>query len=156
MSDSHKEIFVMSQIKKLIVRVYGVCVNAEREILIVDEVHHGKGITKFPGGGMELGEGTIDCLKREFMEETGRPIEVLSHFYTTDFFVNSYFDFEAQVLSIYYKVAFTDADSTEKDIISQDPELSFRWLSVGALTPDLFTFIIDKTVAEQIRCELQW
>ena len=145
----------MSQIKKLIVRVYGVCLNPMGQLLIVDEVHHGKGITKFPGGGLELGEGPIDCVKREFMEETAREVRVLGHFYTTDFFVNSYFDFETQILSVYYRVEFTDTSTEGLHIVSQDPELSFRWLPLDQLTPDMFTFIIDKTVAAWIRSELQ-
>ena len=33
-------------------------------------------VTKFPGGGMEFGEGTIDCIKRECMEEFGEEVEV--------------------------------------------------------------------------------
>ena len=55
-------------------------------VLVADELIHGRYITKFPGGGLEFGEGTLDAIKREMMEETGIEIEVLSHFYTTDFF----------------------------------------------------------------------
>jgi len=43
-------------------------------------------MTKFPGGGLQFGEGTIDCIKREFREELGCEIGVLKHFYTTDYF----------------------------------------------------------------------
>lgn len=70
------------------------------------ETVQGNDILKFPGGGLELGEGTIDCLKREWMEELNCEIEVLNHFYTTDFFQPSAFD-NSQVISIYYEVCPT-------------------------------------------------
>ncbi|MCH5686994.1 NUDIX domain-containing protein [Niabella sp. W65] len=43
-------------------------------------------VTKFPGGGLELGEGTRDCIIRECKEEIGVDVEVADHIYTTDFF----------------------------------------------------------------------
>jgi len=85
-----------------VVRVYGICYDQERGILVSDEFIYGQYICKFPGGGLQFGEGTIDCLKREMMEEAGQEFEVLEHFYTTDFFVPSAFDADVQVLSIYY------------------------------------------------------
>ena len=71
------------------IRVYGLLINDKNQILISDERRNDFSFTKFPGGGLEFGEGTIDCLKREFIEEMNLEIEVLSHFYTTDFFVSS-------------------------------------------------------------------
>src|SRR5688572_29315638 len=99
------------------VRVYGILINNEA-VLITDEIHANKIITKFPGGGLQFGEGTHDCLKREFMEELAIEIEVQNHFYTVDFFQPSAFDASQQVISIYYFVENADADkipvSTEK------------------------------------------
>src|ERR1700685_1992338 len=83
------------------VRVYGLLIQ-EGKVLVSDELIHNKYITKFPGGGLEFGEGTIDAIKREMMEETNTPVEVLEHFYTTDFFQVSAFNPHAQVISIYY------------------------------------------------------
>ena len=67
------------------VRVYGILVH-ENHVLVSDEHIKGMNITKLPGGGLEYGEGTIDCVVREFKEELNLEIEVESHFYTTDFF----------------------------------------------------------------------
>jgi 8-oxo-dGTP diphosphatase len=83
------------------VRVYGLLINDQQEILISDEQQEGRTFSKFPGGGLELGEGLIDALKREFLEECAAEIEVLNHFYTTDFFEKSSFN-DSQILSIYY------------------------------------------------------
>ena len=71
---------------KFNVRVYGLLINECNEVLISDEQEYGMRFTKFPGGGLELGEGLTDGLKREFVEECQVEVEVLSHFYTTDFF----------------------------------------------------------------------
>ena len=57
-----------------IIRVYGIYIDPDKGILVSDELVNGKYITKFPGGGLEFGEGTIDCLKREMVEETGQEL----------------------------------------------------------------------------------
>src|ERR1700744_4055515 len=85
------------------VRVYGFLINSRGEVLVSDEQEYGMRFTKFPGGGLEYGEGLTDGLKREFMEECNAEIEVLSHYYTTDFFVKSAFN-DSQIISVYYKV----------------------------------------------------
>ncbi|MFD2146875.1 NUDIX domain-containing protein [Mucilaginibacter antarcticus] len=69
-------------------RVYGLLINDAEEILLSDEQEYGMQFTKFPGGGLEYGEGLIDGLKREFVEECDVKIDVLSHYYTTDFLLN--------------------------------------------------------------------
>jgi ADP-ribose pyrophosphatase YjhB (NUDIX family) len=137
------------------VRVYGICIQ-EGNLLVADERIKGMEITKLPGGGLEFGEGTRDCLAREFMEETGQKVEVLNHFFTTDFFVPSAFDKKSQVISIYYLVKFNSAiefktskqkmqfETTNGDVFS------FRWVTLEELCADIFTFPIDKKVAEMI------
>ncbi|MEO6583020.1 MAG: NUDIX domain-containing protein, partial [Ferruginibacter sp.] len=86
------------------IRVYGVLINEHKQVLVSDEYIRGTYITKFCGGGLEFGEGTIDCLKREFMEEMQLPVTVTGHLYTTDFYQRSAFNPEHQILSIYYWV----------------------------------------------------
>ena len=135
------------------VRVYGLLVNDSDEILISDEQEYGMQFTKFPGGGLELGEGLIDGLKREFVEECNAEIEVLSHFYTTDFFVKSAFN-NSQIISVYYRVKniknLNLPIKTKVFDFDGEGELlqSFRWLKLRELSADDFTFPIDKHVAE--------
>src|SRR4030095_3823466 len=84
------------------IRVYGVLINEKKEVLVSDEYIRGGYYTKFPGGGLELGEGTRECLKREFKEEMDLEVEIGDHIYTTDFFQISAFNPSHQIISIYY------------------------------------------------------
>ncbi|RYD79932.1 MAG: NUDIX domain-containing protein [Sphingobacteriales bacterium] len=141
------------------VRVYGLLINRHDEVLISDEQEYGIRFSKFPGGGLELGEGLIDGLKREFIEECDAEIEVLSHFYTTDFFEKSSFN-DSQVISVYYlvkeksplKLAFKDNiyDFDGDGEILQ----SFRWVKINDLSIDDITFRTDKTVAELLKRQI--
>jgi len=84
------------------IRVYGILINETRQVLVSDELIRGNYFTKFPGGGLEFGEGTRDCLKREFKEEMDLEVAIGDHIYTTDFFQMSAFNSEHQIVSIYY------------------------------------------------------
>src|SRR4029079_11029817 len=83
-------------------RVYGVLINEQKQVLVSDEYIRGGYYTKFPGGGMELGEGTRECLKREFKEEMDLEVEIGEHIYTTDFFKISAFNPAHQIIWFYY------------------------------------------------------
>lgn len=99
------------------IRVYGLLV-VENQLMIIREPFAGTVIDKFPGGGLEFGEGTIECLKREFLEELNLEIEVLEHFYTQDFFLQSRFDENEQIFMVYYKVIAKDIHQLK--VIDQD------------------------------------
>ncbi|SHG33725.1 NUDIX domain-containing protein [Pedobacter caeni] len=133
------------------VRVYGLLINGEQQVLISDEQSGGRIFSKFPGGGLELGEGLIDALKREFIEECNAEIEVLEHFYTTDFYEKSSFN-DSQILSIYYIVkALHPLQLNFKSEVfdfDEDSLQSFRWVDLAALKPEDVTFKTDQTVVE--------
>ncbi|WP_184542393.1 NUDIX domain-containing protein [Mucilaginibacter sp. FT3.2] len=141
------------------VRVYGLLLNDNDELLISDEQEYGMQFTKFPGGGLELGEGLIDGLKREFMEECSLEIEVVGHFYTTDFFVKSAFN-DSQVISVYYLVRSISPLNLNTKTIAFDFDgegevlQSFRWVNLTALSIADFTFPTDKRVVELLQNEL--
>jgi 8-oxo-dGTP diphosphatase len=135
------------------VRVYGLLINDNNEVLISDEQEYGMRFTKFPGGGLEYGEGLTEGLKREFLEECNAEVEVLSHFYTTDFFVKSAFN-DSQIISVYYIVKNTSPlnFSIKTDVFDFDGEgdtlQSFRWVKLADLTGDTCTFPIDQYVTK--------
>ena len=65
----------MKEVDRFNIRVYGLLFHGG-SVLVSDEMVQGRRITKFPGGGMMPGEGTLDCLRREIREETGLEVEV--------------------------------------------------------------------------------
>ena len=138
------------------VRVYGLLINAGGEILLSDEEEYGVRFTKFPGGGLEYGEGLRVGLKREFMEECLAEIEVLDHFYTTDFYIRSAFN-ESQIISVYYRVrevrplALAFKKRAFDFDAGGDLRQSFRWVPVSELSPDDVTFETDKRVVELLK-----
>jgi 8-oxo-dGTP diphosphatase len=135
------------------VRVYGLLINEHNEILLSDEQEYGMQFVKFPGGGLEYGEGLIDGLKREFVEECNVEIEIVRHFYTTDFFVKSAFN-DSQVISVYYLVRnITPINVAIKTMIFDfegegDVLQSFRWIPLADLQPENVTFPVDQYVVK--------
>ena len=55
----------VENIRNFVVRVYGLIINDKKEVLLTDEYQQGMKMTKFPGGGLEFGEGPVDCIKRQ-------------------------------------------------------------------------------------------
>ncbi|BAU54447.1 NUDIX domain-containing protein [Mucilaginibacter gotjawali] len=135
------------------VRVYGLLINDHNEVLISDEQEYGMRFTKFPGGGLEPGEGLIDGLKREFLEECNAIVEVISHFYTTDFYVKSAFN-DSQVISVYYSVKnLEELNLNFKTLVFDfDGEgevlQAFRWVKLANLANEDFLFPTDQHVAK--------
>jgi ADP-ribose pyrophosphatase YjhB (NUDIX family) len=135
------------------VRVYGLLINDNDEVLISDEYEYKMNFTKFPGGGLEYGEGLTDGLKREFMEECNAEVIVMGHFYTTDFFVKSAFN-DSQIISVYYLVKPVaelnlNIKTTPFDFDGEGEVLqAFRWIKLSDLRPEEFTFPIDQHVAK--------
>ncbi|MEO8719892.1 MAG: NUDIX domain-containing protein [Ginsengibacter sp.] len=142
------------------VRVYGILINENNQVLISDEHIRGKYYSKFPGGGLEKGEGTRDCLKREFKEEMNLAIEVAEHFYTTDYYQQSAFDPNDQIISIYYFVkprepilfhlTHNKNDFTQNQIKIYETKSkieTFRFIDLRNFSEEEVTLPIDKTVA---------
>lgn len=148
-------------INEITLRVYGIVIDSTKGVLVSDEYIRGSFFTKFPGGGLEMGEGTKDCLKREFMEETGVDVEIGDHIYTTDYFQPSAFREGQQFIGIYYKVLVKDISQFKvstnlfafqpSDI--QDPNgeaESLRWIPLNELSEDSVQLPTDKIVVKKI------
>lgn len=84
------------------IRVYGFVMSTNRRLLLSHETYLGQNFTKFPGGGLQYGEGTKAALQREMLEEFQIELTPDRHIYTTDFFVESAFHPGVQVVNIYY------------------------------------------------------
>jgi 8-oxo-dGTP diphosphatase len=142
----------MSKLTAFTIRVYGLLMNDRGELLLSKERIGAFAFTKFPGGGLELGEGTIECLMREFKEEVNIDITVESHFYTTDFFQPSAFKTTDQILSVYYTVtsqmplSAIRLDEFDIENNGRIEQQQFIWVPLDQLHPDMVTFPIDKHV----------
>jgi ADP-ribose pyrophosphatase YjhB (NUDIX family) len=143
------------------VRVYGILIDSQNRLLVSDEFIRGNYITKLPGGGLEIGEGTRDGLAREFMEEANLEVIVGEHFYTTDFFQISAFNNKDQIISIYYLVHSDKTDTINVKTKAFDflPEQvaditgtaeHLRWIPLSALNEESMTLPIDKVAVKML------
>ena len=146
------------------IRVYGILLNELKQVLVSDEYIRGGYYTKFPGGGLEFGEGTRDCLKREFKEEMDLEVEVGQHLYTTDYYQVSAFNPTHQIISIYYLVKALEEikvplRTKEFDFDEQQMEVyhktrmteTFRFIDWNIFSEEKVTLPIDKIVASLVK-----
>jgi 8-oxo-dGTP pyrophosphatase MutT (NUDIX family) len=152
-------------IDRFTIRVYGILLDENKRILVSDEFIRGDYFTKFPGGGLEIGEGTRDCLKREFKEETGLDVVVDEHIYTTDYFQPSAFNANDQIISIYYYVHADGLNDLNVKTKVFDFELHqvadpkgqsevLRWIEWNDLTEESVSLPIDKIVVCMLKKNL--
>ncbi len=135
------------------IRVYGIILNDKNQVLLSDEFRFGRQFTKFPGGGLEWGEGTKDCLKRELYEEMKLVAEIGDLFYVNDFMQISAFRENDQLFSFYYFVEQIESERImtlpQAFPLTEEGE-KFRWLDLSDLSPEAVTFPVDKIVAERL------
>jgi 8-oxo-dGTP diphosphatase len=134
-------------------RVYALIINDKNEVLLSDENRFGYFFTKFPGGGVELGEGILDALHRELKEELNLEIESAESFYFNDFHQESAFQPGHQIVSFYYLVKC----KSEKIVIEkysipfEDEGEKQRWHCINSLTENDLTFPIDRVVLARLK-----
>lgn len=143
------------------VRVYGILFNEKKQVLVSDEYIRGGYYTKFPGGGLEFGEGTLECIVREWKEEVNQDVEVVEHIYTTDFFQISAFDNVNQIISIYYLLKAVSpfvAPLLEKPFGFEIPEGAsqvegVRWVDWEDFSSATVSLPIDKVLADIVKAK---
>ncbi len=145
-----------------IIRVYALLLDENNRVLVTDEFQLDQRMTKFPGGGLEFGEGPEQCLVREIQEEcNGQEITQIAHYYTTGFYQPALFYPNHQLISIYYTARLA---TPPKFKISEKPydfrhdqngNQSFRWEAIDQLTVDSFTFPIDRYVVQILQKSTQ-
>lgn len=140
-----------AMIDRFNLRVYGLLLH-QGKVLLTDEWIKSFQVTKFPGGGLEFGEGTVDGLRREVQEEMGLEALDIRHFHTTDVFQRSAYRATDQIISIYYtfRVAAPDAILVQAAPFADNPAPggpeAFRWLDLATACVEDVTLPIDRTV----------
>tara|TARA_A100001015_G_C14862680_1_gene661024 strand:- start:33 stop:458 length:426 start_codon:yes stop_codon:yes gene_type:complete len=131
------------------IRVYGLILESG-SILLSKELIMGEEVIKFPGGGLEHGEGLIEGLNREFKEEMGQRIYNVKHYYTTDFFQSSSFKLTDQLISIYYtgKLKHKVVNKINKPKKEQPV---FIWEKLERLNEVKFKFPIDQLIINKLK-----
>jgi 8-oxo-dGTP diphosphatase len=135
------------------IRVYGLLINKNKQVLISDEFRDGFPFTKFPGGGLEFGEGISSALMREYREEMELDITVESLFYVNDHLQISAFNNQMQLISFYYFVTTNEIENLTFDAyeipLKKNGEKQ-RWYPINNHLEDLLTFPLDKIVASKL------
>ncbi len=144
----------LPEINKFNIRVYGIFVK-DQKVLMVKENMDGYEFTKFPGGGLEFGEGLLEGLKREIREELDLDCEINDHFYTTDFFQRSAFYKSEQLISVYYFIDILNCPAFEtfpiSHLQSKTHQLEFFWIDIKAIGESDVTFPVDKMIVTKLK-----
>lgn len=133
-------------IDKINIRVYATAVK-DGKVLVLHEEYAGDHLMKLPGGGLEFGEGLLDCLHREFEEELNVKIRIVSHLYTQEEFVTSRFRENEQLLTVYYMVEIID----ENDFLILDPCIEkIEWIPIST-NENPFPLPVDRIAFEKLK-----
>lgn len=136
----------MEKIDTFNIRVYAI-IEHFGKILLIREYYAGENLIKFPGGGLEYGEGIIEALERELKEELNIELKSFTHFYTQEDFLRSKFNLNQQIITIYYRVEVSNIDRI-KIIDKQIHEII--WQPINKLKEIEIPLPIDKLVVDKI------
>ncbi|MFN3315383.1 MAG: NUDIX domain-containing protein, partial [Raineya sp.] len=100
------------------VRVCGICIENDK-ILLIKHKNIGKQgyLWSPPGGGLQFGESVVDCLKREFMEETNLKIEVKRFLFVHEFLAPP-----LHAIELFFEVSILEGSLK----LGTDPEMQER------------------------------
>jgi ADP-ribose pyrophosphatase YjhB (NUDIX family) len=138
------------------IRVYGILSDADGRILVSHERIKKQAYAKFPGGGLEYGEGLKDGLIREFQEELNLNIGVGELLFITDFFIQSAFKGEDQLVSVYYSVyaaalgSISTVDKWPSPEFVVDKKQLFQWINPSEIGIEQLNFPGDKAMLHHL------
>lgn len=126
-------------------RCYAVIRSSQDRVLVMMERWKGVDLNKFPGGGLELGEGLLECIYREIDEEFERNEHLnYKHLHTPTGCFSSRFKPQEQLLLNYFTNR-ENAEETNWELIPNDPNLlGIKWLELKAENAEWLTLESDK------------
>ena len=119
-----------------------------------DEYQFDTFFTKFPGGGVQYGEGIIDALKREFKEELNAEITSSEFLFFNDFFQESLFHKNVQVICFYYIVKCSDITHLGREKYEtpmREKGEKQRWIQCATLNPEILRFPTDRMALKALK-----
>tara|TARA_B110000285_G_scaffold235522_1_gene317781 strand:- start:628 stop:1773 length:1146 start_codon:yes stop_codon:yes gene_type:complete len=142
------------------VRVYGMILDETGERLLIcnERLPDGSYAQKFPGGGVELGEGVMDAWWRECQEELGcQPaMQSVELFHTVETFIRSIFRPDDQLIALYYVCRLQsneDVAWTEESAASPGGESNVQvsWKDWRSLDFRSFRFPTDQSAIQKLQ-----
>jgi 8-oxo-dGTP diphosphatase len=140
-------------INKFNIRVYGIWTK-KNKILVSNENIDGFRMVKFPGGGLEFGESTVNCVIREFKEELNVNAKVIRLIHTSDTVIQSIFKPNEQVIALHYLIECLD----EIQVYEIEQQTSsgainhhrFEWIDLNSKVLNKLTFEMDKQAISKL------
>jgi 8-oxo-dGTP pyrophosphatase MutT (NUDIX family) len=136
------------------IRVYALVVKNNR-LLISEEQHGGFFLRKFPGGGLQFGEGVLQALHRELKEELDADVDSASLLCVTEDFVVSFLNNKQQVIGVHYlvdlKQDYSDEFLKNNHLELENGHIQFKWVLIDSLTAEDFTSSVDKSAFEKLK-----
>ncbi|MDD5148043.1 MAG: NUDIX domain-containing protein [Candidatus ainarchaeum sp.] len=127
--EKNKELF-MDKKKQTGLGIIGILLDGNEVLLGQRNKETGKGLWELPGGHLEFNEGFEECIKREFLEETGITIEVQR---LVSVSANKAYG------NHYVVLGFLVASKSKPKIFHREPEnhSAWKWFDLEKL-PELF------------------
>jgi 8-oxo-dGTP diphosphatase len=136
------------------VRVYALIVKNNR-LLISEEQHGAFFLRKFPGGGLQFGEGVLQALHRELKEELDADVDSASLLCITEDFVVSFLNNQQQVIGVHYlvdlKQDYSDEFFNNNHLELENGHIQFKWVLIDSLVAEDFTSPVDKSAFKKLK-----
>ncbi|MGQ2118251.1 NUDIX domain-containing protein [Ornithobacterium rhinotracheale] len=141
----------MERLDAFTIRVYGILIH-NNQLMRLKEPFWGEVLYKMPGGGLEFGEGTLQCLARELKEELNLTLDQAELFYVQEDFIRSKFKTNEQLFTVYYKISCKNISDLQ--IIDKNIE-EVNWINLDQLSPEDMSLPVDKIVVGKLLRELK-
>lgn len=133
-------------------RAYGI-LKRDHQVLITYESFKNYDFHKFPGGGVEWGEGLEETLQREFEEELSIGVEVGELFYVNRDFLPSKFFKEDQIFVFYFWIQLKEPlpqRFLKDEFTANEAHILFKWVDLDEKLIDFFSLPKDIEVAKRL------
>jgi 8-oxo-dGTP pyrophosphatase MutT (NUDIX family) len=131
--------------------VYGVCIQQGKVLCIEKNAGPYQNRYDLSGGSQENGEGLIETLKREFLEETGFSVQSFTNNRIYDVFVKE----EQHTVTVHHLFALYDVELSEEQIAipqqvmdGENDSSGIQWVKVSDLTIDNASPLVIKVIEE--------